>query len=161
MISALFYLYCYVKIGLSSPGLACSDIEPTLDLKITERYCVPCRVVREPGTKHCYYCDVCIYKYDHHCPWVGKCIGRDNICMFYVFLTSVTVLMGCLVIAAVSATKMVIWMEVILLIDHISINYHSQELSDDEKSDLLDGVSAELPKYFPLYHMPSAIILPS
>lgn len=107
-ISTIFYLYCFVKIGISSPGLASSSEEPGLQMKITDRYCIPCRVVREPGTRHCYYCDVCIYKYDHHCPWVGKCIGRDNLCMFYVFLLSVTCLMTLLVLSTLSASKFVI-----------------------------------------------------
>lgn len=33
-------------------------------------------------------CNVCIAGYDHHCPWVGKCVGRGNIKTFYCFLVA-------------------------------------------------------------------------
>ena len=35
---------------------------------------------------HCKRCDVCIKGYDHHCPWVSKCIGASNIKRFYFFV---------------------------------------------------------------------------
>ena len=56
------------------------------------RYCVPCKIVRPMRTIHCYQCDVCITGYDHHCPWVGKCIGKSNMCQFQCFLCSVFVI---------------------------------------------------------------------
>ena len=35
---------------------------------------------------HCKICNICIIKYDHHCPWIGKCIGKNSIIIFYFFL---------------------------------------------------------------------------
>lgn len=37
---------------------------------------------------HCRDCDVCIQGYDHHCPWVSKCIGKRNLYYFYAFVAS-------------------------------------------------------------------------
>ena len=28
---------------------------------------------------------------DHHCPWTGKCVGKENLCFFYMFLTAIVV----------------------------------------------------------------------
>ena len=35
---------------------------------------------------HCRDCGVCIKGYDHHCPWVSKCIGHRNLKSFYAFV---------------------------------------------------------------------------
>ena len=37
---------------------------------------------------HCDICNVCCEYYDHHCPWIGKCIGRNNYLSFKAFLFS-------------------------------------------------------------------------
>ena len=35
---------------------------------------------------HCIYCNICIKNYDHHCPWIGKCIGQYTKIPFYFFI---------------------------------------------------------------------------
>jgi len=50
------------------------------------RRCAQCNVVQERGTSHCDFCQVCVAGHDHHCPWMGKCIGRSNARAFYTFI---------------------------------------------------------------------------
>ncbi|OMJ82377.1 hypothetical protein SteCoe_16913 [Stentor coeruleus] len=55
--------------------------------RIKIKYCRTCWISRPPRTSHCPDCDLCVEKFDHHCPWVGKCIGKCNYTKFLIFLT--------------------------------------------------------------------------
>ena len=37
-------------------------------------------------TKHCIICEKCVDEFDHHCFWVGNCIGKNNFSLFFNFL---------------------------------------------------------------------------
>lgn len=43
-------------------------------------------IVRPPRAFHCNTCGVCIEAQDHHCPWMGTCIGKRNLKYFLAFL---------------------------------------------------------------------------
>ncbi len=45
----------------------------------------PPSVYQPPNAVHCPECDVCVEGYDHHCPWMGTCIGSRNYAPFLLF----------------------------------------------------------------------------
>ncbi|KAL4493959.1 hypothetical protein ABPG72_021976 [Tetrahymena utriculariae] len=53
---------------------------------VEKRYCTSCYINMPLRAKHCKDCKRCVARFDHHCPYVGNCIGEKNKCVFYWFL---------------------------------------------------------------------------
>ena len=62
----------------------------TLGQDSDDEICTKCSTMYVPRAHHCRRCDRCIRRFDHHCVWVGTCIGLRNYRYFFVHLTSLT-----------------------------------------------------------------------
>lgn len=48
--------------------------------------CFSCQIWRPFRAVHCDACDCCVMELDHHCPWLGTCIGLYNYRHFLLFV---------------------------------------------------------------------------
>eukprot|EP00747_Dinoflagellata_sp_TGD_P017875 gnl/TRDRNA2_/TRDRNA2_126118_c0_seq1.p1 gnl/TRDRNA2_/TRDRNA2_126118_c0~~gnl/TRDRNA2_/TRDRNA2_126118_c0_seq1.p1 ORF type:complete len:701 (-),score=106.11 gnl/TRDRNA2_/TRDRNA2_126118_c0_seq1:95-2197(-) len=48
--------------------------------------CSVCGRLRTRRSKHCKECARCVARFDHHCPWLGNCVGANNILDFVRFV---------------------------------------------------------------------------
>lgn len=55
--------------------------------------CHKCRCIRRPRSRHCNFCDHCIQDFDHHCIYLGCCVGRQNRLDFLIMML-VALLLG-------------------------------------------------------------------
>lgn len=82
--------------SLNKNNMSVNENNKNVDIKLTfnkgrafkTKFCNTCFIFRPPGTSHCSKCNRCIERYDHHCPWIGNCIGINNYFLFFGFINS-------------------------------------------------------------------------
>ena len=55
-------------------------------------FCGDCSIVQPLRTRHCRDCRACVAKYDHHCVWLGTCVGELNQGPFVLMLAAMSLL---------------------------------------------------------------------
>eukprot|EP01126_Amoeba_proteus_P061124 TRINITY_DN816_c0_g1_i19.p1 TRINITY_DN816_c0_g1~~TRINITY_DN816_c0_g1_i19.p1 ORF type:complete len:226 (-),score=36.07 TRINITY_DN816_c0_g1_i19:45-722(-) len=65
--------------------------------KDADLFCPTCLLKKPKNTKHCATCGYCVPGYDHHCPWINKCIGEGNryyfVCWMLILSYGLTAMM--------------------------------------------------------------------
>ena len=63
-----------------------SEDDDDVMLFVEMKYCTVCHLEQPLRTKHCKACDSCVATHDHHCPWIGNCVGERNKARFFYYL---------------------------------------------------------------------------
>jgi palmitoyltransferase len=68
----------------------CGVVLPTLKLP-GWMYCQECCTTAPPRSRHCWICNVCVLRRDHHCIFTGNCVGHKNQRYFLTLLLYLTI----------------------------------------------------------------------
>ncbi|KAJ8416218.1 hypothetical protein AAFF_G00382400 [Aldrovandia affinis] len=78
-------------------------------------FCTSCMMRKPIRANHCFACDACVAKQDHHSMWINGCIGARNHRYFVTFLFSLTLFGAWMFYGSINY-----WSK------HCSLNYHKQ-----------------------------------
>ncbi|KAG5503380.1 hypothetical protein GH5_04453 [Leishmania sp. Ghana 2012 LV757] len=114
-VTALISLAVLLLCGLSDPGVQPRQPPPPPDAppheslwrereyvdhngdihqaRLEMKWCYSCNIYRPYRGVHCRYCDRCVARRDHHCPWTGTCIGAKNYRSYFVLVWVLSVML--------------------------------------------------------------------
>ena len=85
-ISGLVFLLFFI-LSFSDPGRMIRQYKDLLSIvesgEEVENFCPYCLVRKTYRSLHCLICQKCVDDFDHHCFWVGNCIGKNNYTLFF------------------------------------------------------------------------------
>ncbi|XP_076003082.1 putative palmitoyltransferase ZDHHC13 [Genypterus blacodes] len=98
-INATALLYYYLRTCRTDPGFVkATEEEKKMNVLVLAEagcldpriFCTSCMIKKPMRANHCFTCDACVAKQDHHSIWTNSCIGARNHHFFVLFLLSLS-----------------------------------------------------------------------
>jgi len=99
----------YLATLIRDPGTVTANRQPAQSVQTGSldcyTFCGRCNAAKPPTAHHCSKCAKCIEGLDHHCVFIGSCVGAGNRRAFVVFVYWTVI--GCVYVYLLSA--MLLW----------------------------------------------------
>ena len=89
----VIFFISYTALITINPGIIIKSEKPK-DKNTDTIHCRRCQIqlIMDRDTQHCYDCEACVKKLDHHCSVVRRCITRKNFLLFIGMIVGFIVL---------------------------------------------------------------------
>jgi len=94
----------HLRAAFADPGRIPEGMTPPfqsehMEMKNCEK-CIGKETWKPMRAHHCSECGFCVFKMDHHCPWINNCVGQRNMkyflqFVFYIMLSSAMLCILC------------------------------------------------------------------
>ncbi len=127
LISYVILIILFFQLKNSNPGIVYSNFYNVSWLDIINKgyyinlFCPYCKIKNTYDTKHCFSCGFCIDGFDHHCSWIGNCIGKGNKRLFVYFLLFIIFRSGILYFIGFKSYNQIYLFKYILINNCISV----------------------------------------
>ncbi|KRH94786.1 Ankyrin repeat and DHHC-type Zn-finger domain containing protein [Pseudoloma neurophilia] len=83
-----FVLYCKKHVKKLNKPEILLNIKTAIekDAFNDSYFCYICGKEKKISTKHCYYCNICVENFDHHCPCINGCVNGNNFYLYHFYL---------------------------------------------------------------------------
>ena len=93
-------IFTHLRAAFTDPGKIEEGMTPPfqsefMDMKNCEK-CQGRETWKPARAHHCSECDFCVFKMDHHCPWINNCVGHRNMKYFLQFILYIMLASGTL-----------------------------------------------------------------
>uniref|UniRef100_A0A3B5M584 Palmitoyltransferase n=1 Tax=Xiphophorus couchianus TaxID=32473 RepID=A0A3B5M584_9TELE len=102
-LNATAFLYYFLRTCRTDPGfIKTTEEQKKMNVVVLAEagcldprvFCTSCMVRKPLRAVHCFSCDACVAKQDHHSVWTNTCIGARNHYYFVLLLLSLSVMGG-------------------------------------------------------------------
>ncbi|KAH9599709.1 Palmitoyltransferase [Trypanosoma melophagium] len=92
ILALLFWALCFNVVMIwnwnPNPGFVAESVDAlSQEEEKLFHWCDICQLRQPLRSKHCVRCERCVRKFDHHCLWIGGCVGEANHLRFFLLLT--------------------------------------------------------------------------
>mmetsp|Transcript_16093 Transcript_16093/g.11608 ORF Transcript_16093/g.11608 Transcript_16093/m.11608 type:complete len:237 (+) Transcript_16093:1048-1758(+) len=86
---------CFLGSWVRNPGFLQKSDKVSF-VKLVEKFdpnmlCPTCEVICTVDSRHCYICNRCVERFDHHCQWINNCVGVNNHGFFFFFILTLEI----------------------------------------------------------------------